>query len=280
VSVEFKSVIAEAFGEKRFAKLKDDDASRLAYMKTVWGMLNDRKFGGKMKMPNFRFLKDQQIEKFRGRGNWNPSGRTIALNRRVFTKYNLFYEVFLHEMCHQATWEISDGAGARERRIAGGHGPTWMSWMKKVGLDPTRYDQNDNTEYMTADEKEAHQTKIANKEKIENNKKIQQTKIQPWEIRAPMPAKYYDAKEDKWYPGMIVGKSDKGGKRWMFVPVEEPNNGGWMIIPNDWFYKPTDKELKDINNISKYRLETPVDYQQRKQDRRDQRRDMRSFLGY
>lgn len=45
--------------------------------------------------------------------------------------------------CHQAAWCISKSMDRSDE----GHGPVWQGWMRKVGLNPNRYDKLDDTAY-------------------------------------------------------------------------------------------------------------------------------------
>lgn len=130
--------------------------SRMAmydFMKKIWHYWNVHKFQNQMQEPTLGFLKDTGV-RMRKRGLWRHGGypvvRELLITPRLFNaRFDVFAEVFLHEMCHQAVSEID-----KVRETANkGHGPRWAGWMRKVGLEPNRYDKNDNVEYMTDDER-------------------------------------------------------------------------------------------------------------------------------
>src|SRR5690606_782390 len=102
------------------------------------------KFGGKMEMPNIELLKMQKSTQFKTRGYWQPRERVLALSPRLFySDVQVAAEVILHEMAHQATHEISHDFDWSQK----GHGPTWRSWMVKIGLNPNRFDSRGNYTY-------------------------------------------------------------------------------------------------------------------------------------
>jgi len=118
---------------------------KLLTIKYLWNQINKIKFESKLEEPNLEMMRDQGSN-FKLRGYWQPFGRRLALSPRLFNaKPEIFLEILVHEMCHQATSEISHVYGEPEK----GHGPVWKSWMVKCGLDPSRYDRNTNDEYLT-----------------------------------------------------------------------------------------------------------------------------------
>lgn len=132
-------------------------ATRMDFMKRAWDYWNDHKFGGRMEPPTFGFLRDTGA-KLKKRGMWRYGGdplvRQISISPRLFNaRFDVFAEIFLHEMCHQAVSEIDK---TRERSNQG-HGPLWAAWMRKCGLEANRYDRFDNIEYMTPQEREVVQ---------------------------------------------------------------------------------------------------------------------------
>ncbi|QDH83610.1 SprT-like domain-containing protein [Achromobacter phage Motura] len=123
--------------------------AKLLTIKYLWNLLNKSKFKGELDEPNFTLLKDQGSH-FKLRGYWQRIGRNLALSPRLFNaKPEIFLEILVHEMCHQATSEISMVYSEPEA----GHGPVWKSWMVKCGLDPSRYDKNSNDDYLTPEQR-------------------------------------------------------------------------------------------------------------------------------
>ena len=130
------------------------------FMKKAWTYFNREKFQSQMEMPNIRLLRDTGPS-LRRRGHWAARKRELAISPRLFNaQFSVFNEIFLHEMCHQAVSEIDKVVDRTEQ----GHGPNWKAWMRKVGLEPNRYDKTDVVEYMTEDERQTH---VQNKSKRE-----------------------------------------------------------------------------------------------------------------
>ena len=134
------------------------------FMKKIWHYWNQHKFQNQMEEPTLGFLRDMGIQ-MRKRGLWRHGGinniRELMISPRLFNaRFDVFAEVFLHEMCHQAVSEID-----KVRETANkGHGPLWAGWMRKVGLEPKRYDTTDNVEYMTPQERADHEAAIKRRE--------------------------------------------------------------------------------------------------------------------
>jgi hypothetical protein len=127
----------------------DSPMARLLFIKQLWAWLNTHKFQGQMKAPNFRLLKKQSASSMRLRGRWWPGKRLLEIAPRLFNaSENFFIEIVLHEMAHQAVSEID----RINETVNKGHGPTWSKWMKHVGLNPLRFDPNDNVTYMSKNE--------------------------------------------------------------------------------------------------------------------------------
>lgn len=57
------------------------------------------------------------------------SSRIVNLNLETPLFESRIKETILHEWAHALDWECDKGWG---------HGPTWKSWMQKLGLDPER----------------------------------------------------------------------------------------------------------------------------------------------
>jgi hypothetical protein len=127
---------------------------RLKFMQHLWSELNRLKFGGKMKAPNLH-VRSSSVG--RTRASWTGVYRLLEVSPNMFNAgLEVFVEIFLHEMCHQATDELSvlTHDDARDEAAHRGHGRVWAGWMRKVGLNPNRTDKNDKTTYMTPEERE------------------------------------------------------------------------------------------------------------------------------
>lgn len=113
----------------------------LTWFKNCWKWANAKKFGGQLKEPDIKLMKMSSASRFRTRGYWRGSTREMVLSPRLFwSDVQVVAEVVIHEMSHQATHEISRDFDRSQQ----GHGPTWRSWMIKVGLNPNRYDHRTN----------------------------------------------------------------------------------------------------------------------------------------
>ena len=122
------------------------------FMLDLWTALNKKSFNGQLRPVKKLMVipsKRQGLRAF-----WHPRYRIIVFGDLVFkANWAKFHEVFLHEMCHQAVTDV-DHSGVAKALPEGGHGPEWQAWMRKVGLEPKRYDDSTFSEYMTDDEKE------------------------------------------------------------------------------------------------------------------------------
>lgn len=205
--------------DKQYAAIRglNSPHAQLSFMKTLWPYLNENKFAGKMKVPNLVLLKKMGATSMRLRGRWWAHNRTLEVSPRLFNaSQNFFVEVFLNEMCHQAVSEI-DRVRENENK---GHGPLWTKWMKHVGLNPRRYDPNDNTVYMTEKEKkEFEKRKEENKQKLEIRKDMAKElglhNVYPME---GMNATIFT--NGKPVYGMLVckGRKQQGREVWAFLP--------------------------------------------------------------
>jgi hypothetical protein len=143
-------------------KLGDKDWM-VKYLVEHWDHYNATLFEGKMKRPLIYMSNAIAAERFRNRGMYySGPGYTagkIRISPNLFGPEDHKYvdETLLHEMCHQYVWHvlhISD-------RTEAGHGPAWQAEMIRIGLKPSRYDENGNDVYMRPREKEAFEKKRA-----------------------------------------------------------------------------------------------------------------------
>ena len=136
-----------------FHRAKANPKFRTPFLSSLWDYFNETKFAGRLPKPKLIvsdkpplksvgprtrgfFLADQY--KLFGPG-------TIWIKDSLFNSTEAFLnEIVLHEMCHQA---VSCVDKTREL-LEAGHGPLWQAWMKKVGLDPRRFDPTEDTVYM------------------------------------------------------------------------------------------------------------------------------------
>lgn len=135
---------------KALEKAQVTPTLRLAWMTKMWEWFNENKFGGRMTIPKFELRQQGGAHKTsRGiyfGGPYHAPGRLYLAPFLFNARPPFILEVFLHEMCHQAVWTLDrvlDSSGTQ------GHGPQWQAWMRKVGLDPRRFDPTEDVEYMS-----------------------------------------------------------------------------------------------------------------------------------
>jgi hypothetical protein len=138
---------------KAFMQAAVDPSLRVAYCKKLFEYFNKEKFHGNLPTPVF-LVSDKSLSNIKdARGVYfgGPAfgaGKVWMASFMFNAREPFFLEVFLHELCHAAAWTISRSTDRSER----GHGPVWQDWMRRVGLDPRRYDPTDSVEYKTSQE--------------------------------------------------------------------------------------------------------------------------------
>jgi len=139
---------ASAFARAK-SQIKTNPGAALLYCTKVWKKANEKLFDNKLRPCHFRFFKMTKV--VRGLGQWiGGSKREMALSpRNFYATQRHCLTTLVHEMCHQATEEISHD----KDRSNGGHGYTWSMWMLKCGLEPERYEKDDVRNYMSEEEK-------------------------------------------------------------------------------------------------------------------------------
>lgn len=209
---------------------------RLGFLNMLWKELNETNFENAMVLPTMRFLKDMGS---RGRrlAHWNPRLRELGFAPRLFNApLNVILETMLHEMCHQAVSEITKV----KETTNGGHGPNWIRWMVRVGLDPKRYDTNDALVYVPDDEKEAfikqRQEMEQRRAELENQK---ETMNRLWRIQPNTPA--LGAFNGSFTPGLIVCSTNATNTSWAFLPAGS-FKVGYYTLSSEVFYELTDAD--------------------------------------
>ncbi len=140
-----------------FAKCKEDTGLRIKFMYMLWRYFNQTKFDDRLTLPAIRLMKHTNASSMRVRAYWSPAERAIVVQPNLFNAtLDVFIEIFLHEMCHEAVTEINRTVDSN-----GGHGPVWASWMIKVGLNPLRYDKNSNDVYQDDDSRQARRQLVS-----------------------------------------------------------------------------------------------------------------------
>lgn len=141
-----------------FLKAQVTPGLRLGYLKKLWQYLNKDKFDSRMTEPRLG-LKDSLGKGVRahylGRRDFSTGAIEVA-NFLFNGREPFFLEIFLHEMCHQATRELSHSLDMDQN----GHGPVWQQWMVDVGLDPRRYDPTDEAEYLNHSDLAAKESQL------------------------------------------------------------------------------------------------------------------------
>jgi len=134
--------------EQQFQKAVINPGKRVQFMKNLWTFYNREKFGGRMEMPA---LKTSNTGAPKGTRMFHRGGPHFTTGMIWVAEYMwnarlpFFLELFLHEMCHQAVWDLDRILDRTEQ----GHGKDWQRRMTHVGLDPRRFDPTDNQEYTT-----------------------------------------------------------------------------------------------------------------------------------
>jgi predicted SprT family Zn-dependent metalloprotease len=123
------------------------------FMLDLWNVFNKTKFDNKLR-PVKKFLIIPAQGRMGLRAFWHSKYRILVFTNLVMkANWDKFREIFLHELCHQAVTDVEYGGKPHGLGPEGGHGPDWQAWMRKVGLEPNRYDNSTFSEYMTEEEK-------------------------------------------------------------------------------------------------------------------------------
>lgn len=155
------------------AQATPGNQSKIDFMKRAWSYYNRKHFANELKPCKFVVGKNMGVG-FRNRGLWRPSQRDLQISQRVFNApFDVFTEVFVHEMCHQAVTDIDRADFAPDNISEKGHGTNWKVWMRRCGLNPERYDKTDAVKYMTTQEqqKKMQQRTAVNKETADRTRK-------------------------------------------------------------------------------------------------------------
>lgn len=240
---------------------------RLKFNAKLWHYLNTSKFGGRMQAPRFNLLKNVAANKFRLRGRWWPSRRVLDIAPRLYNAHqNFFVEIFLHEMCHQAVSEIDRVSD----RTAQGHGYNWQTWMRKVGLNPRRFDPNDNSTYMDKDEKKIHDQKIEKtKEALEDIKDKGLRHLHPYNVNGPTLATVLWRGEVM--NGIIVGPTVQTRTKFLFLDIKNLYaSRAAVVVPDNMYEFAGDDAMRE--KLKSSGAQERVQYWQRSLNIRSERR--------
>lgn len=257
----------------KYCQSIDDTTYRLNFNKKLWAYLNAHKFGGRMTQPHLGLMKKVAALKMRVRGRWWPSKRLLEVSPRLYNaSQNFFVEIFLHEMCHEAVSEL-DKVFSREEA---GHGSHWKAWMLKVGLNPLRFDPNDNTTYMSKRELEEHERKVEEvKEKKEQVKQhiSESGMVRMIYIRTPTIATVNW--NHKLYHGMIACATAMNNQRFAFIDCNNINSEKHLLVPPEdiYIFNGTDEQKeRSISPAMMNRVQRIRDYYEFKMNKRAVRR--------
>jgi len=260
-----------------FAKAKGKRSAMLAYIERVYDNANKRLFGGKLHRPHLHLLKAVSVEKFRLRGQYSYGKRLMQISPNLFGsgKEPLVVTTIVHEMCHQAVYEL-DRIGGAALKAEGGHGPNWRRWMVNVGLTPARFSKYDNAAFMD----EATKQRVEQKKETIRSTKSKLEPLSPYQLHSLMAVSWVDSrKPDRTIPGILLIQNGKGPRTRWAVLTYDPRKLGLMTVMNvpvSIIYKPSEQDAKTVST------ETWRNEAQRQisiaQDRKDNKR-MRQSKG-
>jgi predicted SprT family Zn-dependent metalloprotease len=140
-------------------------SKRVPFMKKLFQWANKEYFGNRLDEPSITTTLtpfSPKLKTARGvyRGGTNFSAGHLWMWGKTFNAdLDFFAETFVHEMCHAAAHQISQSRDRDE----GGHGPVWQGWMRKCGLNPSRYDTTEEAEYESAKDAALKESELTRK---------------------------------------------------------------------------------------------------------------------
>jgi predicted SprT family Zn-dependent metalloprotease len=258
---------------REFDQVGQNRSRMISYLKNAYEKANIKLFSGKLKTCGLALSKDMGTT-FRRRGVWFSARRLIKISPRLFLgdEGHVLYTL-VHEMCHQWVSEVDRVVD----RTAGGHGHNWQTIMRKVGLTPSRYSKYDNEEFMT-DAETAKLDKIKNAKAAAMKEAADSgMKKLGWAIQDMTVAQWHDPRSNVWHKGLIVGRNDQAGKRWIFI--DNTYSSTWNIVPTDYFYVlPQAEHAKYLTDEFRSRAREITNYKGKKADMRQERRVKRNQL--
>jgi predicted SprT family Zn-dependent metalloprotease len=273
--------------EELYASAQKYERYRKTFLHEAWKELNITKFGGRLRMPYLQFMKMQGATSMRLRGVWSPRNRQLKISPRLFNaSQNFFIETLLHEMCHQACYELSamSPEEAADNRKHKGHGRVWSAWMRKVGLNPLRYDPNENSVYMTEEERTEHEQKM---EKWKQTKKDAEEQGL-WPARMQYGEQVVVRRAEGLEKGIIVCTTGKTTNRWAILPLKTVEAGvspyshfTWFINnpPTIAYHDPINKNWAGNENFERL-ARVIVEQYESKARRRETKKMMRRNFGF
>ena len=139
--------------EQAFYKAQANSGQQRAYVKKVWVWANQHFFSSKMGLPEI-FVSPEcpfnsKLSRAYGVFSYSPAWKAgkMFINSKCFNATEqITTSTIIHEMCHQATYEI-DRISIAQGKVEEGHGPEWKKWMVHCNLEPNRYAYEDLAEY-------------------------------------------------------------------------------------------------------------------------------------
>ncbi|QRE00244.1 hypothetical protein [Burkholderia phage BCSR5] len=252
---------------KQYEWAQDDPqntAFRLKFMKALWQHFNAAKFHGALQEPRFGLMKNMAAHKMRVRGRWWPLYHRLEMAPRIFNASPaFFFEIFLHEMCHQAVTQVDKMDNDPHERANKGHGRYWQAWMKKVGLNPSRFDPNDNSTYLNKEEREAHDKKL---QKLEQDKAA--VKLEPMHVSTRSAGQEVTVQwNNELLHGLTAGEGKKGALA--FVDYKEPYGTGFKLVrPQNIFKYVGPQQPENVKLAAEEKVKKILAYYQQKKEMR------------
>lgn len=185
-------------------------SKRVTFLERCWDWANKELFDGKMDRPLLVTSATSPYPKLKTARGVYTGGRgftpgTLWIWGRLFNaELPFFLDVLVHEMCHQAAWTVSKSTDRSE----GGHGPVWQGWMRKVGLDPRRYDSTESVEY--EDSREAQLKEVSLTKQYGPRSDPKKLGLTPWTAKPVAGHEYVIHYQGRLFKGTWKGKNFTG----------------------------------------------------------------------
>lgn len=139
--------------EQAFYRAQADKGKQVAFVKKVWTWANQHYFSSRMGLPKLYVAETCPFAPSLSHAygvytfSRHQNVGSIFIHSRCFkATEQIIVGTIIHEMCHQATYEL-DKITAAQGAIESGHGPEWAKWMVHCKLAPNRYAYEDTAEY-------------------------------------------------------------------------------------------------------------------------------------
>lgn len=217
-----------------------DKFAKLFYLNRRWAVANKLLFGGQLVKPKEIYLiRKVGASAVHRLGVWYSDKRKIGISVRLFEgPEQTLLTTLVHEMCHQAQREVDKDWS----KTAGGHGDVWMKWMRHVGLTPSRYANIDIVEFMSVQEKQAHEQEkldklaiIAERKREEKASGLRRAGIP----HAGQVLKWYSTDEHVWNTVLAVCPHRQYKQCWTvlnYTPLPQETGTSAHRVPIEWLY--------------------------------------------